>query len=312
MLNFSTDNKALVLGTALWGWGVSKTEAFQLLDSFLDADGTVVDTATNYPINKKPADFGLAIDWIESWVKLNPGTNLSVLAKIGSLDNSGEPHSNLTPEKLTADIDSLMARLGSTLGCVSVHWDNRGDTNEDRLAIEKTVGTLKKLRQQGIEVGLSGIKHPEPYYHADPELSGHWIIQVKENLTTANARMTYTPFFPKARYLAYGTNFGGMSTAPAQQDSSSTLRAITHSKVLIDELSDLIDSKHHFKPAPSTLNEVALISTYTNPALSGAIIGPRNITQLLSTQAYWEKLKSVDASELDMTFINHLEKYRHP
>ncbi|UXZ21250.1 aldo/keto reductase [Pseudomonas sp. YeP6b] len=309
MFNFSTDNKSLILGTALWGWGVSKAEAFNLIDSFLEQGGKFIDTATNYPINKREADFGLAINWIESWIKENPNSNLSVIAKVGSLDNSGAPNSNLTPEKLIADVDALMERFGNMLGCVSVHWDNRGDTTEDQLAIEKTADSLNNLRNQGIEIGLSGIKKPELYHNALPELSEQWIIQVKENLTTSNARSAYTKYFPKARYLAYGINLGGMSSIPAKKDSSSTLRAITHSKALIDHVSDLINSEHNFKPCPRTLNELALLSTYMNAALSGVIIGPRTVEQLSDTLTYWKKLKSLKKDEIDINFIKQLKDY---
>ena len=49
-------DKTLVLGTALWGWGVDRNEAYKLLESFFENGGAVVDTSTNYPINKCKMD----------------------------------------------------------------------------------------------------------------------------------------------------------------------------------------------------------------------------------------------------------------
>jgi hypothetical protein len=56
----SATTKKLMLGTAQWGWSVSKVEAFQLLDIWLKAGHKAVDCATNYPINRNPEHFRAA------------------------------------------------------------------------------------------------------------------------------------------------------------------------------------------------------------------------------------------------------------
>jgi aryl-alcohol dehydrogenase-like predicted oxidoreductase len=43
----SPRKKALALGTALWGRGISRATAHALLDRFVELDGRTVDTATN-------------------------------------------------------------------------------------------------------------------------------------------------------------------------------------------------------------------------------------------------------------------------
>ena len=35
--------KRLILGTALWGWGVSKKEAFLILDNFVENGGLYIE-----------------------------------------------------------------------------------------------------------------------------------------------------------------------------------------------------------------------------------------------------------------------------
>ncbi|WDH24905.1 aldo/keto reductase [Pseudomonas chlororaphis] len=292
MIDFSTNDKTLVLGTALWGWGIDRNAAHQLLDNFLNNDGSIVDTATNYPINKQGKDFGLAISWIESWVKSNPNSNLSVIVKIGSIDNSGNPDADLNPNKITSTTNDLKDRLGEALSCVSVHWDNRGNDEHDLNSIEKTLNAMSEIQQSGLRIGLSGIKHPELYYKANPELSDSWIIQIKENFTTQKARENYYKYFPNAKYLAYGINLGGVKIDPTEKNSSVELRNIAHPKTLVEKLSKFLDSNHQLTPRPTTLNELALAFSYANPVLSGVIIGPRNITQLLNTLEYWNALKS--------------------
>jgi len=90
MMNTSRSKKKLILGTALWGWGITRPEAFKILERHFENDEIIVDTATNYPINKNPKDFGLAIRWLSEWTSAHPNEQFSLIAKIGSTNNMGE------------------------------------------------------------------------------------------------------------------------------------------------------------------------------------------------------------------------------
>ncbi|MNJ12155.1 putative aldo-keto reductase [compost metagenome] len=292
MINLSNDNKTLVLGTALWGWGIEQSGAHQLLDTFVNNGGRLIDTASNYPINNHREDFGLAIRWIENWVKSNPNSELSVIVKIGAIDNTGSPDANLSSNNIISTAGELSDRLGQALSCISVHWDNRGTEENDLDAIENTVDAMTTLHRSGLEVGLSGIKFPSLYRKAKPEMADKWLIQVKENFITRKAREGYYQDFPNAKYLAYGVNLGGIKATPTEKSSSAELRKIVHSKTLIEKLTSFLDSNHKIVPRPTTLNDLALAFTYANPALCGLIIGPRNTEQLLNTLDYWNTLSN--------------------
>jgi aryl-alcohol dehydrogenase-like predicted oxidoreductase len=56
MLPSDTMPVQLLLGTAMWGWTVSRPTCFDLLDTFYAAGFRQVDAAVNYPINKNPDD----------------------------------------------------------------------------------------------------------------------------------------------------------------------------------------------------------------------------------------------------------------
>lgn len=312
MIDFSTDNKTLVLGTALWGWSIEENSAHQLLDTFVTKGGSTIDTASNYPINQRGEDFGLAIRWIENWVKSNPNTELSVIVKIGATDNSGTPEVDLAPSNITSTASDLRDRLGGALSCVSVHWDNRGGEEHDLASIEQTLDAMTALHQSGLNVGLSGIKFPALYYKAKPEMADKWLIQVKENFITRKAREDYYHYFPNAKYLAYGVNLGGIKASPAEKNSSAELRKIVHSKALVETLTCFLDSNHTLVPRPATLNDLALAFTYANPALCGLIIGPRNTEQLLNTLAYWDALNSTfDAANHSALLTTLAEQTHH-
>lgn len=284
----SPDNKKLVLGTALWGWGIERSEAFELLEHFLQSGGQLVDTATNYPINKQKADYGLATRWIAEWVSHNQKSELALTIKIGSSDNMGSPDTKLSPDDIERTTNTLQNQFGDSLSCVSIHWDDRSEETFE--SIEQTVNAMSRLEHSGLSIGLSGIKYPDLYLKADPTLAAKWIIQVKENLMTRLARETYQPWFPEAKYLAYGINLGGLKSEAPKAGSSIDLRRINISNLFTEKLVQFIDSTHEFEPRPTTFNELALAVSYVNPALSGVIIGPRNLEQLKSSLDYWRSL----------------------
>ena len=84
------------LGTAKWGVTISKIKALKILDKFYDYGGRNIDTATNYPINSKPYDLGLALEWLIDWSYDNNIKDLKVLLKLGAVDNSGSSKTDLT------------------------------------------------------------------------------------------------------------------------------------------------------------------------------------------------------------------------
>lgn len=287
----SPEEKTLVLGTALWGWGVDQTTAYKLLDQFVSSGGIVIDTATNYPINKRPQDYGLALNWIAEWLGFSGKVDVSVIAKIGAIDNCGGPDTDLTSSFIVKSERFLRDRLGSALAAIAVHWDNRGESDEDKGAIAETINEFARISASGLSIGFSGVRYPQLYLEAAPELANKWWIQVKENALSNTARQNYSRIFPDACYLAYGINMGGIKLEPPTDHSSISLRGFTPPNGLIEKLSNYLGSKHGLRPEPTNLNELALLTSFLNPALSGVIIGPRDVAQLQSTQNFWSRLK---------------------
>lgn len=284
-------NKALILGTALWGWGVNRVTAHRILDRYVALGGKIVDTAANYPINKRPEDFGLVASWIAEWIAANGMDALSILVKIGARDNLGGSDVNLDSSFIFQSADFFRDRFGTALAALAVHWDNRGGNENDLGAIAESVDALAQLHASGMSIGFSGVRYPEFYLKAAPSLADKWWIQVKENVQTNVARRNYLSTFPNARYLAYGINMGGIKITPPSENSSAALRNIRRPDALIEQLSKYLGSDHGLRPSPTTLNELALTTGFLNPALSGIIIGPRTVEQLENTMRYWEKLK---------------------
>lgn len=286
--------QSLVLGTALWGWGIDKAEAFAMADLFVAKGGRLIDAATNYPINRNPDDFGKASGWIAEWLRLNPGTGLKVTAKIGSIDNTGGPANLLGPSFIGLSVGFLEAQFHDALAIVAVHWDNR----EDPAEIEGTLDSFREIRRRGFGIGFSGVKRPDLYASLAPDFATDWIIQVKENLRGRQAREHYSPHFPDAQYLAYGINMGGLKLeGAAGPGSSMSLRGIDIPAEELDRVRSFLERHRTLSVAPSSMNEVALLNAYFSPGLAGVVTGPRNAGQLEHTMDYWSRLQRPETRE---------------
>jgi hypothetical protein len=69
---------------------------------------------------------------------------------------------------------------------------------------------------------------------------------------------------------------------------------------LVQRLAEFIDGDNGLVPRPENFNDLALLATYLNPALCGAIIGPRNVDQVANTLRRWETFRAVaQQSRLD-------------
>lgn len=308
MIGIPSTSKPLILGTALWGWGIARNEAYALLENYVENGGALVDTATNYPINKCKADIGLAIKWLADWKAAHPNAQFSLIVKIGSKNNLGGPEVDLTPGNIIDTTNRMRDVFADALSCVSIHWDNRGDSPSDHNAINETVEAMAKIHQASLDIGLSGIKHPELYLQSNLALADSWLIQVKENFLTKSARLSYEKYFASARYYAYGLNMGGVTTEALKSDSSINLRAIKTEASLIERIKSFVELDHGIKPHPATLNELSLAFAYFNPSLAGVIIGPRNVTQLLTTLDYWCQLNQSEISSKDFSRLAELFK----
>ena len=294
MIKPASSNKDIILGTALWGWGITRTEAFKLLEGYFDNGGTIVDTATNYPINKCQKDFGLAIRWLEEWTRLNPDTKYSLMVKLGSKNNLGGPEVDLGSKNIYETTDRLKDSFESSLSCISIHWDNRVAIDKEEGMVRETVEAMSRIRETGLDIGLSGISEPKLYYLASPDLANEWVIQVKENFLTNQARLAYEKYFPHARYFAYGINMGGLKLEDYSCSSSIRLRGIEVDQSIVDKLRIILNSSNDINPNPKSLNQLSLAFTHSNEALSGVIIGPRNINQLEDTFRFWNELEKSD------------------
>lgn len=267
--------KDIVLGTAMWGWSLqNRSDAWKLLDYFVENSFSLVDTAVNYPIDGNSEHMGLALNWLKEWRKANP-QKIKLMVKLGSINNAGTPDSDLRSKVLIHQTQQLLNDFEESLWGISVHWDNRNC----QMDVDDTVQALKYISNYGLRVGLSGISHPELYCQKVQTFTDPIIIQVKENLFDKHIRTQYTKYFQGSRYWAYGINFGGLSLVGGKQETF-TKRNIKVSDSIRKLLYEVMNSNELIYLQLKNNYDLSLIEAITNPALDGLILGSRTIDQL--------------------------------
>lgn len=294
----------LLLGSALWGWTVAPETAFQLLDDFYRHGFRQVDAATNYPINKNPADFRRAEQILLEWIRTHGVQDLEVIMKVGSLNNRFTPENNLTKSFLLMNLDDYRAKFGSNLHTYMIHWDNR----QDAAKIDQSLQALDYARRQGLQIGLSGIRHPEIYHQLNRPYQFDFSIQIKHNLLHSDYER-YAPFHGKRRFITYGINAGGLkfSTAAYHKQSSLKVRGgnIAEAPPVVQRLERLLPeiNQKADRPDIQSFNHIGLCYAFHSPDIRGILLGCSRPEQLTDSIGFHRHLVDFDYRDVYLRFL---------
>lgn len=298
-------NKTLMLGTAQWGWTVSKKEAFQLLDAWLKAGFHHLDCATNYPINRIPEDFRAAEKILQEYILAHGLKHLKITQKIGSLDNLRSPEVNLAPSFVQMMGEEYRRLFGDNLDCLMFHWDNRDAVSE----IQVSLKALQRLQiDLNLRPGLSGIAHPEAYAEANKELGLSFDIQLKHNLfysdlprylTADSAALSAAP----SAFFAYGINAGGVKLEPPYPTESTFLARggqLEKLTPLLEKINSQLPvwNTAFVRPPVKTMNHLGLIYAGLQAEISGILLGVSSTVQLQETLDFWRNFEVFDYTDI--------------
>jgi aryl-alcohol dehydrogenase-like predicted oxidoreductase len=95
------------LGAMMFGGAADEKVSGEMLDAFVEAGGTFVDTADVY-------NSGVSEQWLGSWLKNRSGVrDRMVLATKGRFMVDGQPGASLTPTYLRTALEASLRRLGA-------------------------------------------------------------------------------------------------------------------------------------------------------------------------------------------------------
>ena len=136
----------LALGGNVFGWTADEAASFALLDAFVDAGGTMIDTADVYSAWAPGHSGGESEAVIGRWLKRSGKRDRVVIAtKVGFM-------AGLRPETIVAACDASLQRLG--VECIDLYYQHKDDKE---VPLAESLGAFEELREHGKikEIGLS-------------------------------------------------------------------------------------------------------------------------------------------------------------
>ena len=137
----------LALGSNVFGWTADEATSFAILDAFVDAGGTMIDTADVYSAWVPGNQGGESESVIGRWLKRDPAKRDQVViaTKVGFM-------SGLAPDTIAPACEASLQRLGiETIDLYYQHKDDESVPLADSLGAMDALVKLGKVR----EIGLS-------------------------------------------------------------------------------------------------------------------------------------------------------------
>ncbi len=160
----------LALGGNVFGWTADEATSFAILDAFVDAGGTMIDTADVYSAWAPGHQGGESETVIGNWLKRDPAKRDKVViaTKVGFLDgklekvsydgkaDSVEYVASLHPDVIARGAEASLKRIG--IDTIDLYYQHR-DNPEVPLA--DSLGAFERLRVAG-KIRATGLSNFEP------------------------------------------------------------------------------------------------------------------------------------------------------
>src|SRR5215213_10072700 len=139
----------LALGGNVFGWTADEPASFAILDAFVDAGGTMIDTADVYSAWAPGHQGGESETVIGRWLRRDPAKREKVViaTKVGFLDGQmidGEFVAALEPEVIARACDASLRRLG--IECIDLYYQHR---DSPRVPLADSLGAMDALMKSG-------------------------------------------------------------------------------------------------------------------------------------------------------------------
>src|SRR6476660_5205531 len=142
----------LALGGNVFGWTVDEATSFAILDAFVDAGGTMIDTADVYSAWVPGNRGGESETVIGHWLRRDPAKRDKVViaTKVGFL-------AGLAPDTIGPACDASLERLG--IDTIDLYYEHKDD---ESVPLADSLGAFDSLARAGKirAIGLSQFTAP--------------------------------------------------------------------------------------------------------------------------------------------------------
>src|SRR5437588_3501684 len=137
----------LALGGNVFGWTADEKASFAVLDAFVGAGGTMIDTADVYSAWVPGHRGGESESMIGRWLKRDPAKRdkIVIATKVGFT-------AGLAPDSIVPSCDASLRRLG--VETIDLYYQHKDD---ERVALADSLGEFDQLAKAGKirAIGLS-------------------------------------------------------------------------------------------------------------------------------------------------------------
>lgn len=134
---FPYDLSPLTLGTAPFGSGIPRDDAFVILDAYVGSGGNLLDTAAVYGM-------GLSEQTIGDWIRSRDARSRVAISTKGGHPSLPDWHRRITEADIRADMEASLRHL--QVDHVEIYFLHRDD---DSLPVEEIMPILDKLVREG-------------------------------------------------------------------------------------------------------------------------------------------------------------------
>jgi len=140
----------LALGGNVFGWTADEAASFAVLDAFVDAGGTMIDTADVYSAWAPGHSGGESETVIGRWLKHSGKRDVVIATKVGFM-------AGLAPATIAPACDASLARLG--VETIDLYYQHKDD---ETVPLADSLGVFDELKRSGKirAIGLSNFTAP--------------------------------------------------------------------------------------------------------------------------------------------------------
>ena len=160
----------ICLGTMYFGAKTDKTMSYQLLDQYVEAGGSFLDTANKYACWIEGFEGGESETLLGKWMKERKNrSEMFVASKVG-FDHPPDVEAGLRAEQIEQECEKSLKRLG--IETIDLYYAHRDDRNTP---MEETLATFSHLVQAG-KVRLIGASN----FMSWRLEQAHWVSKINE------------------------------------------------------------------------------------------------------------------------------------
>jgi aryl-alcohol dehydrogenase-like predicted oxidoreductase len=283
----------VALGSSMIGSRVSRDESFALLDAFVEAGGTFLDTAHVYA-NWAPGPRSISEKTIGAWLKTTGYRDRLVIATKGGHPEPSNPRvSRLSRAEVVGDLDESLDHLG--LDRIDLYWLHRDDLNRpvgEMLEVVNEQARLGKIRHFGCSNWRPARIREAQAYAAAHDLKPFVASQIFWSLAKPNPGVVAwdhadmddeaEAFYPAAgmsvhAFTSQARGFFTKATAGGLASLSPNLRKDFENPTTLARLER---AQQMAKELGTTVTAVVLASISSRPFVSIPILGCVNLDQL--------------------------------